>query len=112
MPMSDLTKKRCQPCEGGIPALTKEQVAPFMLETPLWFADEKFTTIARTFELGDFQDAIVLVNKIAKVAESERHHPNLFVHNYNRLTVSLSTHAVRGLTENDFILAAKIDKLL
>ncbi len=110
--MSHLTKRRCQPCEGGIPALTPEQVMHFLLETPEWFSDDTCRTIARTFELTDFQDAIVLVNKIAGLAEQEGHHPDLFVHRYNRVTVSLSTHAIGGLSENDFILAAKIDALL
>lgn len=110
--MTDLTSKKCEPCEGGIPALSPEQVQTYIVETPEWFADNSVTTIARTFHFNDFQDAILFVNKVAQLSEREGHHPNLFVHNYNKVTISLTTHAIGGLSENDFILAAKIDELL
>lgn len=109
--MSNLTSQSCQPCEGGVPALTPEQVQEFILETPEWFANESVTTIARTFELPDFQDAIVFINMVAKLAHDEGHHPDIFLHNYSKVTISLTTHAIGGLSENDFILAAKIDEL-
>ncbi len=110
--MSDLRSKTCRPCEGGEPALSPEQVQTFIGETPDWFADDSVSTIARTFHFNDFQDAIVYVNKVAQLSEREGHHPNIFVHNYNKVTISLTTHAIGGLSENDFILAAKIDDLL
>ena len=106
-----LTSKKCMPCEGGVPALTPEQVSQLIEETPQWFADDSATTIARTFELADFQSAVVFLNTIAKLAEQEGHHPNMHIHNYNKVTVSLTTHAISGLSENDFIVAAKIDTL-
>lgn len=109
--MSDLTDKSCKACEGGVNPLTDEQVQHFILETPEWFADSDNTTIARTFELPDFQRAIVFINLMAKLAEEEGHHPDIFLHSYNKVTVSLTTHAIGGLSENDFILAAKIDAL-
>ena len=109
--MSDLTSKKCRSCEG-VSALTPEQVKTFIIETPEWFADDSISTIARTFHFNDFQDAIVFVNKVAGLAEQDRHHPNLFVHGYSKVTISLTTHSSGGLTENDFILAAKIDVLL
>lgn len=109
--MTDLTSKRCKSCEG-VSALTPEQVQTFITETPEWFSDEMVTTLARTFHFNDFQDAIVFVNQVAKLAEEERHHPDLFIHSYSKVTVSLTTHSAGGLTENDFILAAKIDEIL
>ena len=109
--MSDLTSKKCRSCEG-VSALTPEQVKTFIIETPEWFADDSISTNARTSHVTDFQYAIVFVNKVAGLAEQERHHPNLFVHGYSKVTISLTTHSSGGLTENDFILAAKIDVLL
>lgn len=78
---------------------------------PEWAMTEEGATLARTFALGDFQDAIVFVNLVAKLAEQENHHPDIFIHGYNNVTLSLSTHSVSGLTEKDFLLAAKIDVL-
>jgi 4a-hydroxytetrahydrobiopterin dehydratase len=81
-----------------------------MTHTPAWsvVANKEIT---RTFELPDFKAAIALVNQIAELAESEGHHPDLNLHSWNKLTVTLSTHAIGGLSQNDFILAAKIDAL-
>ncbi|MCB9808445.1 4a-hydroxytetrahydrobiopterin dehydratase [Candidatus Peribacteria bacterium] len=92
--------------------LTPEQIGKEIIEIPQWFADETDTTIARTFTFDDFQTAIIFVNKVAGIAERERHHPNIHVHNYNRVTISLTTHEAGGLTTEDFSLAAKIDKIL
>lgn len=107
-----LASKHCKPCEGGEPALTPEQVQHYILETPQWFADETDSAIATTFEFNDFQDAILFVNKVAGIAEAEGHHPNIHIHNYNKVSIHVTTFAVGGLTENDFILAAKIDALV
>lgn len=93
-------------------ALTPEQIKTAIAETPLWFADETDTTIARSIEFDDFQTAIVFVNKVAGIAERENHHPNIHIHNYNRVTLSLTTHSAGGLTNEDFALAAKIDGIL
>ncbi len=79
---------------------------------PEWAMTEQGTTLARTVALGDFQDAIVFVNLVAKLAEKENHHPDIFVHGYNNVTLSLSTHSVGGLTESDFLMAAKIDTII
>lgn len=92
--------------------LTPEQVATAISDIPLWFADETDTTIARTFTFDDFQTAVLFLNKVAGIAERERHHPNIFLHNYNQVTVSLTTREAGGLTGADFALAAKIDDIL
>lgn len=92
--------------------LNPEQVNNSISETPQWFADETNTTIARTFLFDDFQTAILFVNKVAGIAEKERHHPNIFIHNLNQVTISLTTRDAGGLTSEDFSLAVKIDDIL
>lgn len=109
--MTHLTSKKCEPCESGTPALTPEQVMQYIMDTPNWFADESVTTIARTFDLPDFQEAIVFINLVAKIANDDCHHPDIFLHNYHKVTISLTTHSIGGLSMNDFIIAAKIDAL-
>lgn len=106
-----LHKKKCRPCDGGVEALTPEQVGHMILQVPEWQADAEASVIARTFIFKNFKDAILFVNKVARVAEDENHHPDIFVHGYKNVTISLSTHAIGGLSENDFIVAAKVDAL-
>ena len=108
--MQDLTKKHCVPCEGGTKPLEKEEIAKYLtlLKTPWTVADNK--EIQRTFKFKDFVKAIDFVNKIAKIAESEGHHPDITI-NYNKVKIVLSTHAIGGLSTNDFILASKIEKI-
>lgn len=108
--MTGLTQKRCIPCEGGFPALTKEQAKDFMEHVPEWTLSEDATRISRLFGFKDFKTALAFTNAIGKLAEEEWHHPDLKV-SWGKVEVFLSTHAVRGLSENDFILAAKIDLL-
>jgi 4a-hydroxytetrahydrobiopterin dehydratase len=102
----DLANKHCVPCDGSVPRLSPEEAATFLEETPRWtLGDER---LERSFEFRDFAEAIRFVNAMADVAEAEGHHPDFSVH-WNRVDVSIWTHAVGGLTENDFILAARID---
>ena len=106
--MTDLTQKKCVPCEGGVPKLTEEESQKFLEQTPDWqLADDK---ISKEFELSSFKESIAFVNKVADLAESEGHHPNIEI-NFKKVKFVISTHAIGGLSENDFILAAKIDKL-
>src|SRR3989344_4939813 len=109
---SNLHQKKCKPCEGGVAAMTPEAVEAMLREVKDWKTDIAATTIAKTFQFGDFQDAIVFTNKVARIAEEENHHPDIFIHKYRNVTISLSTHAIGGLSENDFIMAAKIDGLV
>ncbi len=104
----DLTTKRCVPCEGGVPALDADAVAALLPQVPAWTARD--AKLHRTFQFPDFIAAMRFVNAMADVAEGEGHHPDFLVH-YNRVDVTIWTHATGGLTENDFILAAKIDAL-
>ena len=107
----NLTKKHCVPCEGGAPPLTDEQEDALLTELEGWELERTGVhRIFKTWLLPSFMEAIEFVNTIAQLAESEGHHPELII-NYRRVTVELSTHAILGLSENDFILASKIDLL-
>lgn len=109
---TDLTKRRCEPCEGGVPPL--EPAAARELINALqddWRVTEDGRSIVRLFEFAGYHRTISFVNAVAWVAESEGHHPDLKV-NYGKVEVLYTTHAIDGLSENDFICAAKIDRLL
>ncbi|MEZ5566327.1 MAG: 4a-hydroxytetrahydrobiopterin dehydratase [Gammaproteobacteria bacterium] len=108
----DLTSKRCKPCEGGVPPLSAAAVAE--LRQALddhWELSADGKWISRKFEFPGFGRTMGFVNAVAWIAESEGHHPDLEV-GYGRCLVKWSTHAVGGLTENDFICAAKVDRLV
>jgi len=104
-----LSNKKCVACEGGVPPLTPEQIADYQkqLQTPWEVLDNK--KINREFKFKDFNESMEFVNCVAKIAEAEQHHPDLHIF-YNQVKIELWTHAVSGLSENDFILAAKIEK--
>lgn len=109
--MSDLTKKVCVACEGGIPPLTLEQVREYLPQVVDWHVINDNQKISRVFTFADFRQALDWVNKVGELAEREGHHPDIVI-NYNRVTLELWTHAIGGLSENDFILAAKIARLV
>ncbi len=98
------------PCEGGIMAFGKKQIGHYLKEVPEWgVVDGK---IEREFVFKDFNEAMKFVSIVGQLAEREGHHPDILVHGYKKVKITLSTHSIGGLSENDFILAAKIDKLL
>ena len=104
----ELAKRKCVPCEKGDPKLGADQVRELLGKVRGWQArDDK---IHKTFSFKDFVTAMEFLNRVAEVAESEGHHPDLCVH-YSRVDFTVVTHAVGGLSEHDFILAAKIDAL-
>lgn len=106
----DLTKKKCVPCEVGTPPMGMGEAEKFLKEI---HADWKIVDgkkMRRDFRFDDFVAAIKFVNRVADIAEAEGHHPDIHLF-YNKLTLELWTHVAKGLTENDFILAAKIDAL-
>jgi 4a-hydroxytetrahydrobiopterin dehydratase len=107
----DFTTKRCVPCEGGIPAMAPAQVGEAMRSLEGWDTRDGDTRIHKHFWFQDFKDAMKFVNAMADLAEAEGHHPDFTVH-YNTVDVTLWTHAVGGLSENDFIVAAKLERLL
>ena len=106
----DLTKKHCVPCEGGTLPLTGDILAEYAKNAPGWkVVDGK--KIFRELKFKDFKSAMAFVNKAADIAEEEQHHPDIYIF-YNLVRFELWTHAIGGLSENDFILATKIDSLL
>ncbi|OGM32966.1 hypothetical protein A2803_05225 [Candidatus Woesebacteria bacterium RIFCSPHIGHO2_01_FULL_44_21] len=108
----DLKNIACVPCEVGAPTVTPEELLNYSKEVPNWEVYDNKTKIKREFEFENFVKAIAFVNKIAEVAESEGHHPNIYVYDYKKVRVELWTHKIGGLHRNDFVLAAKIDGLL
>ncbi len=107
----ELTRKRCRPCEGGIPALSRTQAEAIVRNLEGWALDPDARRITRSWIMKDFMAGIDFFNKVAAIAEQEDHHPDLHLEGYRNVTIALSTHAVNGLTENDFILAAKINEI-
>jgi 4a-hydroxytetrahydrobiopterin dehydratase len=108
---NELTQKRCLPCEGGIPALRAEQVRELLAALPAWKLTADNQRIRREWRVKDFLTALDFFQRVGQLAEDEGHHPDLHLVGYRNVAIEIWTHAVSGLTENDFILAAKIDKL-
>ena len=107
----DLNQKHCVPCEGGVPPLDSEEVEELLTEVRGWeLLEGSPPKIQKKFKFGDFEEAMKFVNDLAKLAETEGHHPDIEI-SYNMVTIQLYTHAIDGLHENDFILASKIDDL-
>ena len=104
----DLASKSCRPCEGGEPPLPDEQVRVLLLQLDKWTRVED--SIQKHFRFKDFSQSMTFVNHVAEIAEREGHHPDITIR-WNRVMISLTTHAIGGLSENDFILAAKIDRI-
>jgi len=109
---SDLSSKHCESCEGIGAALTAEQINNLMPQLAQgWHVATDFKDIKKSFSFKDFYQTMAFVNALAWIANVENHHPDLEV-GYNYCHVSFSTHALKGLSHNDFICAAKLDKLL
>ncbi len=106
-----LAKKKCIPCEGGAKPLSKRKIAQFLKILPEWILRSRGKWIRRKYRMKNFASAIEIIQKIACAAELAGHHPDLHLTRYRELVVDLSTHAVGGLTENDFILAAQIESM-
>jgi 4a-hydroxytetrahydrobiopterin dehydratase len=107
---SALGAKTCKPCRGGVPPLTGEEASALLRETPDWQLGEGNSKIIRTYSVGDFVGALAFVNKVGSLAEDEWHHPDVSF-GWGYVTVSLRTKKIKGLHENDFIMAAKIDQI-
>jgi 4a-hydroxytetrahydrobiopterin dehydratase len=110
-PAADLTKKKCAPCEGTVAPLNADEVNRLLAAIPEWRATPDGRRIARRWWVKDFTDGLDFFRRVGDLAEAEGHHPDLHLANYRDVTIELWTHAAGGLTENDFILAAKIDRL-
>ena len=105
----DLTAKHCKPCEGGVPALGPDEVSKLLKQVSGWTCAGN--ELSKTYQFKNYYQTMAFVNAVAWIANAENHHPDLEV-GYNKCRVRYSTHAVGGLTENDFICAAKVDALL
>ena len=106
----DLTSKKCVPCEGGVLPLIGKELARYMSELKTSWELFNNKKIKKEFKFKDFKEAMVFVNEVAGIANAEDHHPDVSVH-YNRVVIELWTHAIGGLSENDFIVAAKVEAL-
>ncbi len=111
MDPSRLVSRKCEPCRGGLPPLAEAQSREFLEQTPEWTLEENASRLARRFEFENFKSALEFVNRVGDLAEQEGHHPDIAIH-WNKVELVLWTHKIGGLHENDFILAAKIARLL
>jgi 4a-hydroxytetrahydrobiopterin dehydratase len=109
--MADLTTKRCRPCEGGVDPLSEDQAQRLLVDAEGWEIDENSSEIHRVCEFKDFHATMAFVNAVAWIAHTEDHHPDMEI-GWGRCRVVYSTHAIGGLSENDFICAAKVNALL
>ncbi|MBI4214597.1 4a-hydroxytetrahydrobiopterin dehydratase [archaeon] len=106
----ELLKMNCVPCEKGTPPLNSERVEALLYQVAGWKLNSQ-GWLVREYKFKDFAKAIEFVNKVAELAEKEEHHPNIYVYSWNRLRLELYTHSIGGLSENDFVLAAKVNGL-
>ena len=109
---SNLSEKKCIPCESGNTELLldKSKINELIARVKDWKLSEDSKSIFKEYKFSDFVKSISFINQVADVAEMEGHHPDIFI-SYNKVTLTLSTHSIGGLSENDFILASKINDL-
>jgi 4a-hydroxytetrahydrobiopterin dehydratase len=107
--MSELATKKCVPCRGGVPALRGEQIRNLIAQLDGWEAVHEHH-LAKNVTFPDFVSALAFVNRIGELAEAEGHHPDLYL-TWGKVGIQIWTHKIDGLTESDFVLAAKIDRL-
>ena len=107
--MSELANKTCVPCRGGVPALKGKELANLHAQLPGWEVVEEHHLL-RTYMFPDFRQALDFVNRVGAIAEQQGHHPDIFLA-WGKVEVKIWTHKIDGLTESDFILAAKIDQV-
>lgn len=108
-PVCDLSQGHCKPCEGGVPPLSDDEVARLLATLDGW--QRQGARICKTYRFKNYHETMAFVNATAWISHREDHHPDLAV-GYNECSVGYTTHAIGGLSENDFICAAKIDVLL
>lgn len=105
----ELAKKKCVPCEAGTPPLEEEKANELLKQIPAWTIKDGH--LFKKFKFKNFIETMKFLNSVADIAENEGHHPDFCVH-YSKVEIEIWTHAINGLSENDFILAAKIDYVL
>ncbi len=107
--MTDLTEKKCQPCEGIGKPFDQDQTTEHIKQVPNWQIESNGKGIYREYVIKNFMTAVNFIGQVAEIAEGEDHHPDIHLTGYRNLRIDLSTHAIGGLSENDFIVAAKIN---
>jgi len=108
--MISLNNQKCVPCEGGIDPLKRSEFEQYLDQVKAWkVIDDK--ELEREFVFKNFKESLEFVNKVGAIAEEEGHHPDIFIHGWSKVRLSLVTHAIKGLSINDFVLASKIDQL-
>ena len=107
--MSDLASKQCVPCRGGVLPLAGQELESLAKQLPQWKVVDGHH-ITRTFQFPDFKQALAFTNQVGAIAEEQGHHPDIFL-TWGKADITTWTHKINGLTESDFILAAKIDRL-
>jgi 4a-hydroxytetrahydrobiopterin dehydratase len=105
-----LADKTCTPCRGGIPPLTRQEAEGLLVQAPDWSLVDEAHRIERTFRFKNFREALTFVQQVGELAEAQAHHPDISFR-WGQATVSLRTKKIKGLHENDFIMAAKINQL-
>ena len=107
--MSDLASRACVPCRGGVPPLKGEEITKLLGQLNTWSVVSEHH-LSKVFKLVDFKEALAFVNRVGELAEEQGHHPDICF-GWGRVEITIWTHKIDGLTESDFILAAKIDRL-
>lgn len=107
----NLSQKSCRPCEGEYLPLQRMDILEYLKDLPEWNVTEDDKRLYREFTMKGFLECVGFINKIAAIAEGEGHHPDLHLTDYKKIEVVLTTHAISGLSENDFIMAAKINEV-
>jgi 4a-hydroxytetrahydrobiopterin dehydratase len=109
--MSSLAQKKCVPCNGGVPTLTPAEIAPLIQEIgPSWTIIDDGHHLEKKYIFSNFVKALAFTNNVGAVAEAEGHHPDIFLR-WGKVTITIWTHTIDGLSESDFILAAKCDEI-
>jgi len=106
-----LVERKCKACEGGVEKLSRDESGQLLSQVPKWQMDDASIAIERKWVFKNFVKAIDFINRIGELAETEQHHPDLHLTGYRNVKVVLTTHAIGGLSDNDFIVAAKIDAM-
>lgn len=107
----ELSSKKCQPCEGGVTPCTLKEAQAQIANLPGWYLTHEGQRICKDWAVKNFMAGMQFFEKVAELAEADAHHPDIHLSNYRDVSIEIWTHAIGGLSENDFILAAKIDQL-
>jgi 4a-hydroxytetrahydrobiopterin dehydratase len=106
----ELTQKKCVACEGDVPPLNKVEADVLLKQTPGWKVSDDAKSLSKEYKFKNFAEALAFTDKVGAIAESEGHHPDIEM-GWGYVRIKLSTHAIGGLSENDFIVAAKVNQV-